>query len=586
MKKFLLLKIIVLGLLDLTTASCPTPYSLCNPGKDNMLNVHIVPHTHDDVGWLKTVDQYYYGSNTKDQQAGVQYILDTVMQELAKDPKRRFVYVELAFFWRWWTEQNDETKQLVRIFVNEGRLEFVNGAWCMNDEGSTYYNDIIDQQTLGFQFILKEFGECARPRVAWQLDPFGHSREQASLFAQFGFDGLFLGRLDYQDDKYRSDTKTREFVWKSSGNLGPAADLFTGILPNIYSPPPGFCFDVECNDDPIMDNPLLEDYNVNEKVENFLVYVKEKQNVYRSDNLIITMGSDFQYSNAHMWFKNLDKLIYHVNQRQNETKVNFFYSTPSCYLYSLYKSNLTWSPKNDDFFPYASKPHGFWTGYFTSRPTFKNYVRHTSNYLQAVRQLSSIAQLNTDSVQQSLFVLDEAMGVAQHHDAVSGTEKQHVARDYAKRLSIGTEKTISIISDAYAKILSYPKGLSSQQLCPLLNISECLPIQHFETFTTIVYNPLARERESWIRLPVTYASYIVKDAYTGSIVDSEVSESYEETKKIPERVADSNYELLFRTILPPLGIKVFNMTKSSKKLKKLLKTSQVFNYKTKTSNFF
>lgn len=27
------------------------------------LNVHLVCHTHDDVGWLKTVDQYFVGSN-------------------------------------------------------------------------------------------------------------------------------------------------------------------------------------------------------------------------------------------------------------------------------------------------------------------------------------------------------------------------------------------------------------------------------------------------------------------------------------------------------------------------------------------
>lgn len=29
------------------------------------------------------------------------------------------------------------------------------------------------------------------------------------------------------------------------------------------------------------------------------------------------------------------------------------------------------------------------------------------------------------------------MAVAQHHDAVSGTEKQHVANDYARRLATG-----------------------------------------------------------------------------------------------------------------------------------------------------
>jgi lysosomal alpha-mannosidase len=241
-------------------------------GKEGYINVHIVPHTHDDVGWLKTVDQYYYGSSNDYQLASVQYILDTVIPELQSDPNKRFVYVEIAFFWRWWNEQNDQTKLVVRELVKEGRLEFVIGGWCMNDEATTYYKDIIDQQNHGLKFILEEIGECARPRAAWQIDPFGHSREQASLFAQFGFDGLFLGRVDYEDFEQRGKTKTREMVWQASENLGQQASIFTGVLPYGYNPPPNYCFDIYCNDDPIMDDPRLEDYNVDKKVNEFINY--------------------------------------------------------------------------------------------------------------------------------------------------------------------------------------------------------------------------------------------------------------------------------------------------------------------------
>ena len=37
----------------------------CDLGQSGMLNVHLVPHTHDDVGWLETVDQYYYRGKIK-----------------------------------------------------------------------------------------------------------------------------------------------------------------------------------------------------------------------------------------------------------------------------------------------------------------------------------------------------------------------------------------------------------------------------------------------------------------------------------------------------------------------------------------
>jgi lysosomal alpha-mannosidase len=119
------------------------------------------------ICFRQKVDQYFYGSNKGQQDAGVQYILDSVVEELNNDPNKRFVYVEMAFFYRWWNLQNDSMKIVVQNLVDQKRLEFVVGGWCMNDEATTFYNDMIDQQTLGLQFILQEFGDCARPRSAW-----------------------------------------------------------------------------------------------------------------------------------------------------------------------------------------------------------------------------------------------------------------------------------------------------------------------------------------------------------------------------------------------------------------------------------
>lgn len=46
---------------------------------------------------------------------------------------------------------------------------------------------------------------------------------------QMGYDGLFFGRLDYQDRSRRMKEKEQELLWRASDSLTPPmADLFTG----------------------------------------------------------------------------------------------------------------------------------------------------------------------------------------------------------------------------------------------------------------------------------------------------------------------------------------------------------------------
>jgi len=79
------------------------------PNGDPLI-VHLVPHSHDDVGWLKTVEQYFNGANYRTQRAGVDLIISTVINELLSDPAKRFSLVEMKFFTMWWKYQTNELK--------------------------------------------------------------------------------------------------------------------------------------------------------------------------------------------------------------------------------------------------------------------------------------------------------------------------------------------------------------------------------------------------------------------------------------------------------------------------------------------
>ncbi len=88
----------------------PTTHNHLRNSNSEKMTVHLVHHTHDDVGWLKTVDEYFTGVDNNIQRVEVQLILDTAIRELISDPAKRFSYVEMKFFSMWWKTQTDQLK--------------------------------------------------------------------------------------------------------------------------------------------------------------------------------------------------------------------------------------------------------------------------------------------------------------------------------------------------------------------------------------------------------------------------------------------------------------------------------------------
>jgi len=149
----------------------------------------------------------------------------------------------------------------------------------------------------------------------------------------------------------------------------------------------------------------------------------------------------------------------HANKRQeNGSRFHLFYSTPACYLkalndhQSLAGDRKFWPKKTDDFFPYGITDYQYWTGYFTSRPALKYMIRQGSNLLQSCKQMASVLRGKGVNYDGNISVVQKAMGTMQHHDAVTGTEKQRVADDYTLILHKGVEECQKIQNSFYRQV--------------------------------------------------------------------------------------------------------------------------------------
>ena len=138
--------------------------------------VHLVPHSHDDVGWLQTVDGYYFKTLTEEgkhnavsRDGGVHFIITSVIDALLDNPERTFVWSEMKFLAMWWKLQSEKKKDQVRGLVRNGQLEFVNGGWSMHDEACPSYSEMIQNMIQGHAFVAEEFGQdiARKIKIGW-----------------------------------------------------------------------------------------------------------------------------------------------------------------------------------------------------------------------------------------------------------------------------------------------------------------------------------------------------------------------------------------------------------------------------------
>ena len=167
---------------------------------------HIIAHSHCDPGWLNTFEGYYM--------ADVRGILDSVLAALQRDSSRRFVWSETSYFSRWWEVLNQQQRHTFRQVMAAGQFEFVNGGWSQHDEACPDPLSMIQQMTTGHQYLLQQFGVV--PRVAWQIDPFGHSAVTPTLFRMMGMQALVVNRIHFAIKDYFKEQKHMEFIWRGS----------------------------------------------------------------------------------------------------------------------------------------------------------------------------------------------------------------------------------------------------------------------------------------------------------------------------------------------------------------------------------
>lgn len=557
----------------------------------------VVPHSHNDPGWKLTVEEYY------DRQS--RHILDTIVETLSKDSRRKFIWEEMSYLERWWRDASDIKRESFVNLVRRGQLEIVGGGWVMNDEANSHYFAIIEQITEGNMWLNETVGVI--PRNSWSIDPFGYSSTMAYLLRRMGFKNMLIQRTHYELKKELAWHKNLEYVWRQSWDSEEKTDIFVHMMP-FYSydiphtcgPEPAIC----CQFDfarmpgfvyepcPWGENPIETNLeNVKERAVKLLDQYRKKSTLYRTNTLLVPLGDDFRYisiNEAEAQFRNYQLLFDCINSDPS-LNAEAKFGTLDEYFQTLRDeaARIDYSRNNEigsgeirgfpslsgDFFTYADRNQDYWSGYYVSRPFFKAVDRVLEQTLRGSEIMLSFLFGYCQRVQceklptgfsHKLTAARRNLALFQHHDGVTGTAKDHVVEDYGSRMHMSLQDLHIFMSKAVEVLLGIHHERNDQspavfEPAQIRSKYDVQPMQRLITVhegtlqTVVIFNPLEQKRNEVVMVVVDRPDVTILDT-NWTCIKGQVSPEIQHHKT---KIFTGRHRVYWKASVPAMGLQTY-----------------------------